>query len=172
LGEPKPESGVYIAGNANQGTTMSKRDKSGYSGRAQHPVDRLGKSDTNTGAEKRADLIGSKPGPPVQPSQPISERFPALEEQEVELSFSAPTARSVQVAGTFNDWRPESGPLEPAEEGEWKARLRLKSGQYEYRFVVDGVWADDPRSTASSANPFGGRNSILKVGLDDRTDLL
>ena len=106
------------------------------------------------------------------PIQPVSERFPALEEQEISLTFFAPAAEVVQVAGTFNDWHAESNPLERTGVGEWSACLRLKSGQYEYRFVVDGVWADDPQATRTAANPYGGRNSILTVGLDDRTDLL
>jgi 1,4-alpha-glucan branching enzyme len=95
-----------------------------------------------------------------------------LEEQEVTLTFFAPEARVVQVAGTFNGWHPEANPLEQAEAGEWIARLMLKSGQYEYRFVVDGEWSDDPQATQSAANPYGGLNSVLKVGLDDTTDLL
>jgi AMP-activated protein kinase-like protein len=48
----------------------------------------------------------------------------------------------------------------------------LKSGQYEYRFVVDGIWSDDPQARQSVANPHGGFNSVLKVGLDDQADLL
>ena len=109
---------------------------------------------------------------PLQPIQPISERFPALEEQEVVLTFRAPEAKVVQVAGTFNGWRPEANPLQHSGAGEWSARLMLKSGQYEYRFVVDGVWADDPEATQSATNLHGSLNSVLKVGLDDRTDLL
>jgi 1,4-alpha-glucan branching enzyme len=104
--------------------------------------------------------------------QPISERFPALREQEVVLTFYAADAKVVQVAGTFNDWRPEATPLEHTGSGDWAVRLTLKSGLYEYHFVVDGVWTDDPQAEQSVANPFGGLNSVLKVGLDDRTDLL
>ena len=109
---------------------------------------------------------------PPSPIQPIADRFPALEEQDVVLTFCAPEARVVQVAGTFNGWHPEAGPLEHTGSGEWVARLRLKAGQYEYRFVVDGVWTDDPLATPSAPNPHGGLNSVLKVGLDDRTDFL
>ena len=109
---------------------------------------------------------------PSAPVQPIAERFPALEEQEVELTFCAPEALAVQVAGTFNAWRPEANPLQRCGSEEWSTRVMLKSGLYEYRFVVDGVWADDPQATQSVANPFGGLNSVLEVGLDDRTDLL
>jgi 1,4-alpha-glucan branching enzyme len=110
-----------------------------------------------------------KPSPPIQP---IAERFPALEEQEVALTFYAPGARVVQVAGGFNAWSPTANPLEHEEGGEWRTRLMLKSGQYEYRFVVDGVWTEDPQAAQSAANPYGGLNSVLTVGLDDRTDLL
>lgn len=88
------------------------------------------------------------------------------------LTFYAPRAGVVQVAGTFNGWRPESCPMEHTESGEWSARLKLKSGQYEYRFVVDGVWVDDPKATQTAANSHGGLNSVLNVRLDDRTDLL
>jgi 1,4-alpha-glucan branching enzyme len=95
-----------------------------------------------------------------------------LEKQEAVLTFRAPEAKVVQVAGTFNSWRPEANPLEHTGSGEWSVRLTLKSGQYEYRFVVDGIWTDDPRATQSATNPYGGLNSVLKVGLADRTDLL
>jgi hypothetical protein len=50
--------------------------------------------------------------------------------------------------------------------------LKLKSGQHEYCFAVDGVWTDDPWAMQSATNPYGGLNSVQKVGLDDRTDLL
>ena len=106
------------------------------------------------------------------PVQPIAERFPALEEQEVVLTFYAPAAKSVQVAGNFNGWRPEASPLTHTGHDVWSAKLLLKSGQYEYRFVVDGVWTDDPQATQRAPNPHGGFNSLLKVNLADRTDLL
>jgi 1,4-alpha-glucan branching enzyme len=107
-----------------------------------------------------------------QTVQPIAERFPALEEQEIVLTFYAPEARVVQVAGTFNGWRPEANPLGHTGAGDWTIRLKLKAGVYEYHFVADGVWTDDPQAERSTPNPFGGRNSVLRVGLDDRADFL
>lgn len=107
-----------------------------------------------------------------QPIQPISERFPALEEQEITFTFHAPEARSVGLAGTFNGWHPEANPLERSASGDWAARLMLRSGQYQYRFVADGIWTSDPGAQKSAANPYGGFNSVLTVGLEDSTDLL
>jgi 1,4-alpha-glucan branching enzyme len=104
--------------------------------------------------------------------QPVAERFPALEEQEIKLTFFAPDARQVQIAGNFNGWQPPASPLARAGAGEWAIRLMLEAGQYEYRIVVDGIWCDDPRAILHTANPYGGLNAILRVGLDDRAEFL
>ena len=104
--------------------------------------------------------------------QPVSERYPALEEQEVVLTFLAPEAGAVNVAGNFNGWRPEATPLKNTGAGKWIARLKFRSGQYEYCFVVDGRWCEDPLSPQRGANPYGSFNSILLVPLDVRTSIL
>jgi hypothetical protein len=104
--------------------------------------------------------------------QPVAERFPALEEQEIILAFFAPKAREVKVAGNFNGWRPEATPLKNTGAGEWVVRLMFRSGQYEYRFVVDGRWSEDPRASQRVANPYGDFNSVLLVPLVVRTSIL
>src|ERR1039457_5205197 len=102
----------------------------------------------------------------VKPAiQPVAERFPALEEQEIILTYFAPLARKVNVAGNFNNWRPEATPLKNTGAGEWVVCLRLRSGQYEYRFVVDGRWSEDPGASQRVANPYGSFNSVLRVPL-------
>jgi 1,4-alpha-glucan branching enzyme len=106
------------------------------------------------------------------PIQPVSERFPALEEQEIILTFLAPKARKVAVAGNFNSWRPDATPLENTGAGEWVVRLMLRSGQYEYRFVVDGRWSEDPGTSQRVANRYGSFNSVLLVPLAVKTSIL
>lgn len=107
-----------------------------------------------------------------QPIESIAERFPALEDHEIALTFFAPDAHRVEVADTFNDWHPQANPLEHAGSGDWSTTIKLKSGQYEYRFLVDGVWADDTLAPLRAPNPYGSFNSVVNVGLDDRTDFL
>ena len=104
--------------------------------------------------------------------QPVSERFPALEEQEIDFTVLAPEAREVSVVGCFNGWRPNATPLKSTGDGEWAVRLMLRSGQYEYRFAVDGRWSEDPRASQHVANPFGEFNSVLVVPLAARTSIL
>jgi hypothetical protein len=122
-------------------------------------------------AEENREIVAGKvdPAPPIQP---VSERFPALEEQEIKLTFFALNAKEVNVAGNFNSWRPEATPMNNTGAGEWVVRLKLRSGQYEYRFVVDGQWSEDPRAHQRVANGHGDYNSVLMVPLAVRTSIL
>jgi 1,4-alpha-glucan branching enzyme len=79
------------------------------------------------------------------------------------MEFVRPEAKSVAVAGSFNDWQPEAMPLKVAGQGQWVADLTIGPGRYEYLFVVDGQWLLDPNAKETVENPFGGRNSVLTV---------
>jgi 1,4-alpha-glucan branching enzyme len=116
--------------------------------------------------------VCSRANNPHLPEQPVSERFPALEVQEVVLSLFDPEAKRVCVAGAFNNWSPEATPLREAGDGNWVVRLTLRSGQYEYGFVVDGQWREDPGASQRASNPYGGFNSVLVVPLSVRTSIL
>ena len=48
-------------------------------------------------------------------------------------------------------------------DGHWLKETVLPPGTYEYCLVVDGQWMPDPLAGETVPNPFGGRNSILKV---------
>jgi 1,4-alpha-glucan branching enzyme len=95
-----------------------------------------------------------------------------LEEQEIDFTVLAPEAREVSVVGCFNAWRPNATPLKNTGAGEWAVRLMLRSGQYEYRFAVDGRWIEDPQASQHVANPFGEFNSVLVVPIAVRTSIL
>ena len=74
-----------------------------------------------------------------------------------------PQAKSVQLAGNFNNWKPEKNPMTRAVDGTWQARIPLAKGTYRYRFVVDGNWQQDPHNSSTEPNPYGGMNSVFKV---------
>jgi 1,4-alpha-glucan branching enzyme len=81
----------------------------------------------------------------------------------VRFEFTHPTAITVCVAGTFNQWQPEAKALHPAGGGRWLKETVLLPGTYEYCLVVDGQWMPDPAARETVPNPFGGKNSILRV---------
>lgn len=81
----------------------------------------------------------------------------------IRLELIRPHAREVSVAGSFNLWQPTATPLTLSGEGKWVVELSLPPGRYEYRFIVDGEWVDDPAATEVVPNPHGGANALLVV---------
>ena len=86
------------------------------------------------------------------------------------VEFSHPTATAVAIAGTFNNWRPETTPMVDMGHGRWLKELVLPAGTYEYLFVVDGGWLADPLAQATTPNPFGGVNSVVTVPTEQNVD--
>jgi len=75
-----------------------------------------------------------------------------------------PRAECVQVAGDFNQWKPEEGLLQKVgDSGVWQTQMKLPAGRYRYRLVVDGQWQQDPYNEWTELNPFGGYNSVLEI---------
>lgn len=95
----------------------------------------------------------AKHAPAHQPSAP----------EKVRIKFHHEKAKSVYIAGAFNDWRPEATPMISLGNGQWVKELTLAPGRYEYRLVVEGEWICDPKAPECVPNPFGGCNSVLIV---------
>jgi 1,4-alpha-glucan branching enzyme len=86
------------------------------------------------------------------------------ESERIHFEFASRTAESVSIAGSFNEWQPNATPMIALGQGRWAKDLALPPGQYEYCLVVDGQWMPDPQATERTANPFGGVNSVCRVG--------
>jgi 1,4-alpha-glucan branching enzyme len=81
----------------------------------------------------------------------------------IQISFEAPAAHEVFVAGDFNGWNLRSTPLRKDAQGIWRAQIQVSPGPHEYRLIVDGQWQNDPHAAASVANPFGSSNSFVQA---------
>jgi chromosome partitioning protein len=80
------------------------------------------------------------------------------------FSLEAPNAESVAVTGEFVNWSREGVAMEKdTSDGLWKTVLDIDSGEYEYRFIVDGRWIRDPSNKDYIRNEFGQENSLLIV---------
>jgi hypothetical protein len=80
------------------------------------------------------------------------------------FAFTAPEAKKVYVVGDFNHWKAdESSSLEQMPDGRWEKRIALKPGVYKYKFIIDGEWHHDPQNLKTTANDFGGVDSVLTI---------
>ncbi len=83
--------------------------------------------------------------------------------QDVEFTYYAPGAKAVCLAGKFNDWNTKSLPMRKGKDGNWSATIKLSPGRHEYKYFVDGSWAQDMRCADRVLNSFGSYNCVIGV---------
>jgi len=71
-------------------------------------------------------------------------------------------ADKVILSGTFNRWNEEDFKMNKIKGG-WKLSLNLKPDTYEYKFIVDGNWMEDPDNPNKIYNEHLTFNSILNL---------
>lgn len=112
------------------------------------------------------------PGRPATPSQPAAMpgvATAAPQESEaivyVRFSFQAPDARTVTLAGDFNDWRADALALTDADgDGVWSGTFALEPGMHKYMFVIDEQhWETDPGADGYVDDGFGMRNALIAI---------
>ncbi len=83
----------------------------------------------------------------------------------IRFTISAPSANSVAIAGSFNNWDPHRNMLSPSgDRSIWSITLPLSPGEYEYLFIIDNkTWMPDPAAPEVD-DGMGGKNSLLIIG--------
>jgi len=76
-------------------------------------------------------------------------------------------AKQVILTGSFNDWNEEAIKMHWAG-NEWKIKLKMPPGIYEYKFIIDGEWITDPTNPYTVLNQHDTYNSILTVGKEQK----
>jgi len=77
----------------------------------------------------------------------------------------APQARSVALAGDFNDWDASRVLMRREASGLWTVDVPLTPGRYRYVFVVDGRrFVADPAAPRAVGDDFGTPTSVVTVG--------
>ncbi len=87
-----------------------------------------------------------------------------IEKRRVCFRYHDPEAKAVFLSGSFNGWNPEANSMKKNSEGVWSAVVNLFPGIYEYRFIVDGLWKNDPDCDQYHLNRYGSHNCVLTVG--------
>jgi len=88
----------------------------------------------------------------------------------VVLDLYAPSAKQVDLVGTFSGWKAEELPLKgPDAVGYWTIAVKLAPGRYEYKFQVNGTrFVPDDDGEALRPDGFGHENSVLVIGRGTR----
>jgi chromosome partitioning protein len=121
----------------------------------------------NGAVDHAALAVEVEASPPVQSEVTLPASPDPHPAREVVVRFRDENANDVRIAGDFNGWVPDKGVRSLIEsEGQtrvWTKILRLTPGTYQYRYVVDGEWREDPENPEMISSAVGGRNSVLVV---------
>jgi chromosome partitioning protein len=80
------------------------------------------------------------------------------------FSIKALGAHEVKLAGDFNSWVPDRDVLSLKEDGGvWKKFVFLTPGSYQYKFVIDDEWREDPNNGLVVQDSLGGQSSVVVV---------
>lgn len=80
-----------------------------------------------------------------------------------EFKIKVPGARAVWLAADFTHWQEQALPMKLTGNGVWGVSVALPPGTYQYRFIVDGEWCDDPECTQRVPNIHGSENAVREV---------
>jgi 1,4-alpha-glucan branching enzyme len=83
--------------------------------------------------------------------------------RKVTFSLTSSDAKEVILMGDFNQWNPKVHPMKKNKNGTWEKVTYLFPGTYEYRFMVDGQWENDPNNNQTRTNRFGTKNNFIVV---------
>ena len=83
--------------------------------------------------------------------------------RRVTFTLEAPKANKVILMGDFNKWDAQIHPMKKNRSGVWEKITMLLPGRYEYRFLVDGQWWNDPKNDQVCPNCFGTQNNVMVI---------
>ncbi len=83
----------------------------------------------------------------------------------ITFEFFRPSAQTVHLAGTFNDWSCNSIRLNRQNDGWWRITIEdFEPGDYAFQYVVDGnQWFPDFAAHGNEMNAYGGWQSLLSI---------
>jgi len=84
-------------------------------------------------------------------------------EQVIEFTYYGPEANTVYLAGNFNAWNTKSLPMRKGADDIWRLEMKLSAGRHEYKFYVDGAWAQQLPCSTTTFNPYGTYNCVIGV---------
>ena len=85
------------------------------------------------------------------------------QKRRITFKFEASESREVILAGDFNSWDAKKHVMKRDYKGRWTKIVTLAPGRYEYKFLVDGEWQNDPKNEQVVPNSFGTLNNLLTV---------
>ncbi|MCI0454332.1 MAG: prolyl oligopeptidase family serine peptidase [Candidatus Dadabacteria bacterium] len=91
---------------------------------------------------------------------------PVRVKEGILFSYYSPSAKEISLAGDFNGWKKRFTPLVKGKDDVWRIVLELRPDRsYDYKYIVDGSWVNDPNNVDLNPDVAGGANSVIYLGI-------
>lgn len=106
--------------------------------------------------------VAKKAAPVPAKALPAKAKAPT-EAAAIEVSFErfSPASGTVDLVGSFNEWKVGKTPLKRGKDGTWSVKLKLQPGTYEYKFVYDGKFYEPDPAREQVQGPFGTNTRLV-----------
>lgn len=81
----------------------------------------------------------------------------------IRFAFESATAKKVEVAGTFCEWKPLAMQPQAGRAGLWTIVVSIPKGEHSYKFVVDGKWIKPPEAPRYVSDGQDSENGIITI---------
>jgi 1,4-alpha-glucan branching enzyme len=72
-------------------------------------------------------------------------------------------AENVYLVGDFNRWNEESHPMRKTKGLRFELEVKIPPGRYQFKYLIDGVWWNDPDADEYVDNFWGSEDSVILV---------
>jgi 1,4-alpha-glucan branching enzyme len=86
-----------------------------------------------------------------------------IKKRRVTFLMNLSDAEEVILMGDFNNWDPKKHLMKKDRKGMWVKAVIIPPGKYEYKFLVDGQWKEDPQNDQTCPNCFGTYNNVFNL---------
>jgi len=86
-----------------------------------------------------------------------------IKKKRLIFSLEAPGANEVILMADFNKWNRAVHPMKKGDNGVWTKTVIVPLGRYEYKYLVDEEWWNDPKNQDVCYNQHGTLNSVITV---------
>lgn len=120
-------------------------------------ADTAEKSLVKTTAPKAA----KESAPKAAKKSPLSKTASQDTLHTVEFVKFSPDSKLVEIAGSFNNWKPAK--MKKDKDGNWKLKLDLAAGQHQYKYVFEGTTWEHDDSVDKIPDGQGGFNNLKSL---------
>jgi 1,4-alpha-glucan branching enzyme len=89
--------------------------------------------------------------------------FVKLENGKVRFIWPDSKADKVFLVGDFNEWNESSHPLRLTKSRRFELEMNISPGQHHFKYLIDGVWWNDPEADTYADNYWGSEDSVIMV---------